>query len=118
MRQIFTNGLQTPMDIYTLVLSMIINDLGKDHNLATDYAKLKNIDISNVNHDMILLHAVEAHMVPTLDLLPAAQRAQLVTGVKLGAEFNFGQLAQGENAPASLSGLQQLRGEDRAFEMR
>jgi hypothetical protein len=118
MRQIFTNGLKTPMDIYTLVLSMIINDLGKDHNLATDYAKLKNIDISNVNHDMILLHAVEAHMVPTLDLLPSAQRAQLVTGIKLGAEFNFGQLAQGENAPASLSGLQQLRGEDRAFEMR
>jgi hypothetical protein len=97
---------------------MIINDLGKDHNLATDYAALKNIDISNVNHDMILLHAVEAGMVPTLDLLPAEQRAQLVTGIKLGAEFNFGQLAQGENAPASLSGLLNMRGEDRAFEMR
>ena len=118
MREIFTNGLKAPIDIYTLVLSMIINDLGKDHNLATDYAKLKNIDISKVNHDMILLHTVEAGMVPTLDMLPAQQRAQLVTGIKLGAEFNFGQLAQGENAPASLSGLLDMAGEERAFEMR
>ena len=118
MRQIFTKGLKEPIDTYTLVLSMVTNDLGKDHNLATDYAKLKNIDISKVNHDMILLHAVEAGMVPALDLLPAEQRAQLVTGIKLGAEFNFGQLAQGENAPASLSGLLAMRGEDRAFEMR
>jgi hypothetical protein len=118
MRQIFTTSLQEPIDIYTLVLSMIINDLGKDHNLATDYAKLKKIDISKVNHDMILLHAVEAGMVPALDRLPPQQRAQLITGIKLGAEFNFGQLAQGENAPASLSGLLVMRGEERAFEMR
>ena len=118
MRNIFKNGLQSTIDIYTLVLSMVTNDLGKDHNLATDYAKLKNLDISKVNHDMILLHAVEAGMVKSLDLLPTEQRAQLITGIKLGAEFNFGQLAQGENAPASLSGLLAMRGEQRAFDMR
>ena len=118
MQDIFRHGLKTTIDIYTLVLSMVTNDLGKDHNLASDYAKLKNIDISKVNHDMILLHAVEAGMVKSLDLLPAEQRAQLITGIKLGAEFNFGQLAQGENAPASLSGLLAMRGEQRAFDMR
>ena len=118
MRDIFKNGLSSSIDIYTLVLSMVTNDLGKDHNLATDYAKLKNMDISKVNHDMILLHAVEAGMVKAFDLLPGEQRAQLITGIKLGAEFNFGQLAQGENAPASLSGLLAMRGEQRAFDMR
>ena len=118
MRQMFTSGLETPIDIYTLVLSMVTNDLGKDPNLANDYAKLKDIDISKVNHDMILLLALEAGMVPALNLLPSQQRDQLVTGIKLGAEFNFGQLAQGENAPASLSGLLAMRGEERAFEMR
>ncbi|KIX06574.1 uncharacterized protein Z518_04550 [Rhinocladiella mackenziei CBS 650.93] len=38
--------------------------------------------------------------------------------IKLGLDFNFGQLAQAENAPASLAGLRQMRGRDRAFEMR
>jgi hypothetical protein len=118
MHDMFRNALKSPIDIYALVVSMIINDLGKDHNLATDYCRKKKIDISNVNHDMILLHAVEVGMIPALNKLPEPHRSQIITGVKLGAEFNFGQLAQGENAPASLSGLLAMRGEDRAFELR
>jgi hypothetical protein len=118
MRDMSRSALRTPIDTYALVVSMIINDLGKDHNLATDYCQKKKIDISNVNHDMILLHAVEVDMIPALNKLPEPHRSQIITGVKLGAEFNFGQLAQGENAPASLSGLLAMRGEDRAFELR
>lgn len=94
---------------------MIINDLGKDYNLVVDYAKVKNIDISNVNHDVILLHVVEVGMVPTLDRLSEEHRDNIKVGVQLGASFNFGQLAQGENAPASLSGLLEMRGYDRSF---
>jgi hypothetical protein len=36
----------------------------------------------------------------------------------LGAEFNFGQLAQAENVPACLSGLSDMKGQPRAFEVR
>lgn len=118
MRTMYRSSLKEPIDVYALVVSMIINDLGKDHNLATDYCNVRNINISNVNHDMILLHAVEVNMIPALNHLPEPHKTQLITGIKLGAEFNFGQLAQGENAPASLSGLLGMRGEDRAFEMR
>ncbi|KPI44513.1 uncharacterized protein AB675_8673 [Cyphellophora attinorum] len=114
----YWTNLNTPEDAYTLILSMIINDLGKDPNLATDYSALTGTDISNVNHDMILLCAVEAGMVPALDKLSQSHRDTLMDGIRLGSELNFGQLAQAENAPAALIGLEDMRGKDRAFQMR
>ncbi|KIX04922.1 uncharacterized protein Z518_05793 [Rhinocladiella mackenziei CBS 650.93] len=118
LRRLFERGLRSTEDTFTLITSMVINDLGKDPHLASDYAKLKGIDISRVNHDMILYHAVEAGMVPALRRLTQENRDNLLMGIKLGSSFNFGQLAQAENAPASLAGLLEMRGRDRAFEMR
>jgi hypothetical protein len=118
LHDLFWDKLQTPDDAYALVLSMIINDLGKDPNLASDYAKRKGEDISNVNHDMILLCAVDAGMIPALTKLTDFHRDVLMDGIRLGSELNFGQLAQGENAPASLIGLEDMRGKDRSFQFR
>ncbi|KIX95401.1 uncharacterized protein Z520_08918 [Fonsecaea multimorphosa CBS 102226] len=115
---LFKKGLRDAEDTYALIISMIINDLGKDPTLATDYASLTGDDIPEVNHDMILYDAVKARMVPVLDRLSEQDKDYLVLGIKLGSDFNFGQLAQAENAPASLSGLEEMRGHDRAFEMR
>ncbi|EXJ77636.1 hypothetical protein A1O3_09864 [Capronia epimyces CBS 606.96] len=118
LRSLFSGKLRSPEDIYTLITSMVINDLGKDPDLATDYARLKGIDISKVNHDMILYHAAGAGLVPALNRLTKQNRDVLLAGMKLGSDFNFGQLAQAENAPASLAGLLQMHGHDWAFEMR
>lgn len=118
LRKIFKTGLRTHEDIYTLITSMIINDLGKDPSLATDYSSRKGADISKVNHDMILYHAVEAGLVPSLDRLTEENKNDLLMGIKLGSDFNFGQLAQAENAPASLSGLLEMGERERAFELR
>ncbi|OCT51971.1 hypothetical protein CLCR_08563 [Cladophialophora carrionii] len=118
LRSLFDKGLKSIEDTYTLIVSMVTNDLGKDPALAADYAKKVGVDISKVNHDMILYHAVEEGMVPALDRLTKQARDYLLLGIKLGSDFNFGQLAQAENAPASLSGLLDMRGHDRAFEMR
>jgi hypothetical protein len=118
LRSLFEKGLKSAEDIYTLIIYMVTNDLGKDPNLATDYAEKVGPDISNVNHDMILYHAVEEGMVPALDRLSDQDREYLLLGIKLGSDFNFGQLAQAENAPASLCGLLEMRNHDRAFEMR
>ena len=118
LRDLFDQGLKSTEDTYALILSMVTNDLGKDPNLARDYAKKVGIDISKVNHDMILYQAVEQGMVPALQRLTNENREYLLLGIKLGSDFNFGQLAQAENAPASLSGLLDMRGHDRAFEMR
>ncbi|OAG42239.1 hypothetical protein AYO21_03407 [Fonsecaea monophora] len=118
LRSLFEKGLTSAEDTYALIVSMVINDLGKDPSLATDYAARVGVDISKVNHDMILSYAVKAGMVPVLDRLTEQDKDYLLLGIKLGSDFNFGQLAQAENAPASLSGLVEMRGHDRAFEMR
>ena len=118
LRSLFDKGLRSTEDIYTLLVSMVTNDLGKDPQLARDFAEKVGPDISNVNHDMILYHAVDKGMVPALDRLTKRDRDYLLLGIKLGSDFNFGQLAQAENAPASLSGLLEMRDHERAFEMR
>ncbi|KIW31536.1 hypothetical protein, variant [Cladophialophora immunda] len=118
LRGLFEKGLRSADDTYALIISMVINDLGKDPTLAKDYATLVGNDISKVNHDMILYHAVDAGMVPALDRLSEQDKGYLLQGIRLGSDFNFGQLAQAENAPASLAGLVEMRGQDRAFEMR
>ncbi|EXJ86184.1 hypothetical protein A1O1_06554 [Capronia coronata CBS 617.96] len=142
-RDIFLNGLQSANDIYTLITSMVINDLGKDPGLATDYARVTGIDISHLNHDMVLYRVAKSDVEVEVDveagagagagagvevevgggggLIPALHKSRLtpshrellLAGIKLGSEFNFGQLAQAENAPASLAGLLELRRHDR-----
>lgn len=97
---------------------MVINDLGKDPQLAVDYKSKTGNDISGLNHDIILLKAVEAGLVDCLDRLPAIHKSNIVRGLKLGAEFNFGQLAQAENVPASLAGLLDIKKDDAMFSFR
>ncbi|KAI0473200.1 hypothetical protein GGR56DRAFT_667398 [Xylariaceae sp. FL0804] len=113
--------LDGPDDLYALLLSLVVNDLGKDPQLARDVARAtgggeeddEHEDVSVVsalNHDAILLRAVRAGLVACLDRLPPRQRADLVRGIELCAEFNFGQLAQAENAPACLASLSRVMG--------
>lgn len=116
--QIFEYGLKDPAHLDVLVTSMVINDLGKDPQLAVDYNAKTGDDISGLNHDMILLKAVEIGLVGCLDRLPAVHKSNLIRGLKLGAEFNFGQLAQAENVPASLAGLLDIEKDDSMFDFR
>ena len=117
-RKIFRKGITSPTDLYALVMSMVVNDLGKDPQLASDYHGMTGEDISGVNHDMILLKAVKVGLVRCLDRLSPSYKADIIRGMELGAEFNFGQLAQAENSPACLSGLLDMKGQPRAFEVR
>ncbi|KAF3914377.1 hypothetical protein ABW21_db0200191 [Orbilia brochopaga] len=103
--------------LYTLITSLMINDLGKDPQLAQDYGKQTGRDISTLNHDAILLKAIEAKLVPCMDRLSSTDAADLTRGIQLGAELNFGQLAQAESPPACLSSLRVVVGHDRAFRL-
>ncbi|CAI7616292.1 unnamed protein product [Penicillium discolor] len=82
------------------------------------YETFISVDISTLNHDAILLAACNAGLVPSLDKLPDQDRDDVLRAIKLGATFNFGQLAQAENAPACLSGLPRMKGHDRSFQLR
>jgi len=93
-----------------LVTALVINDLGKDPQLAIDYREATGHDIASLNHDAVLLRACEAGMVAALKRLPDPQlRAEVVRGLELGADFNYGQLAQAESAPACLAHLRGFR---------
>ncbi|KAK2758935.1 hypothetical protein CKAH01_16763 [Colletotrichum kahawae] len=114
-RGIFMERLESPKDLYALLVYIVINDLGKDPQLASDYLSKTGEDISSLNHDIILLKAVEAGLVPSVDSLSPQHRNEIVHGIRLGAEFNPGQLAQAENAPACLSSLLEMRGREKEF---
>ncbi|KAI0904362.1 hypothetical protein F4823DRAFT_615224 [Ustulina deusta] len=118
MRHVFKAGLKRNEDFIALLTTIVINDLGKDPELASDYRAKTGEDISAQNHDRILLKAVEAGLVPSINRLPEEHKANILRSMKLGAEFNFGQLAQAENVPVSLTALLELRGHLRTFELR
>lgn len=104
--------------LFTLITSIIINDLGKDPQLASDCYAETGVDVSTLNHDAILLEALKAGLVPSLAQLSDQGRSDICRAIELGANFNFGQLAQAENAPASLTGLLRMKGHDRSFRLR
>jgi hypothetical protein len=90
MHSFFISAAVDPADLYALVTSVVINDLGKDAQLAADYRAVTSEDISGLNHDMILLKAINAGLVPCMDRLPPQNKAAVIRGPVLGAEFNFG----------------------------
>ncbi|KAF3929048.1 hypothetical protein ABW20_dc0103527 [Dactylellina cionopaga] len=106
-----------PTDLYALITSIVINDLGKDPQLARDYCTATGEDISALNHDMILLKAVEANFVGCMDRLTDHDKTNLVCGMELGSMLNFGQLAQAESTPACLAASQVMKGHEHAFRL-
>ncbi|KAI2618398.1 hypothetical protein GGR54DRAFT_605273 [Hypoxylon sp. NC1633] len=114
----YTESITSPNEWYALIMSIVVNDLGKDDKLAEDYQKQTGENIAHLNHDMILLKAVRSRLVKCLDDLTEDDRSDIIRGMELGADFNFGQLAQAENAPACLASLATMRGYTRSFRLR
>jgi len=117
MRNHFSHVSRDPDELYALISAMMINDLGKDEKLASDYLDVTGKDISGLNHDMILIKSIDAGLVHCLDRLPEDEKQNVIHGLRLGATFNVGQLAQAENAPACLSSLVHIRDRPRAFQL-
>jgi hypothetical protein len=118
MHGLFVERIRDPEDLYLVITSIVVNDLGKDSRLAKDYQDRTGEDISSLNHDIILIKAVKANLVDCLGRLSKEAQDDIIRGMELGAEFNFGQLAQAENTPACLSSLLAMRGHERAFQYR
>ncbi|GFF50374.1 hypothetical protein IFM46972_09031 [Aspergillus udagawae] len=110
-RKFYAQVIKSPNDLYILITSVVINDLGKDPQLASDCRDLTGKDVATLNHDAVLLNACTTaqSLIPALAHFSAPQdRDKLIMGIKIGALFNFGQLAQAENAPACLSVFQTM----------
>lgn len=117
-REFYAKTITDSHALYALITSIIINDLGKDPQLAIDYRQRTGFDIADSNHDVILLNACKVGLVPSVQKVHPQYREHLLRGIELGATFNFGQLAQAENAPASLSGLLLLQGNHHVLPLR
>ncbi|EXJ63948.1 hypothetical protein A1O7_00283 [Cladophialophora yegresii CBS 114405] len=116
--QLFATGIRDLDDLFALVLSMVINDLGKDPNLEEDYYFHTHNRLPDQNHDSLLLESANAGMVPALDYLNPEKRQEIMLGLELGSELNAGQLAQAESMPVNLEGLLNMRGKEHAFELK
>ncbi|RMZ79935.1 hypothetical protein DV738_g3026, partial [Chaetothyriales sp. CBS 135597] len=118
LKRYFEKNLKSRADLLALVVAMIINDVGKDPALATDYLKHTGNQLAGQNHDSVLYEAAKAGILPCLDLLSQEQRDDLLLGLELGSELNAAQVAQAESVPISLEFLQSMRGREHAFEMK
>jgi len=118
LRDYFQENLKTPTDLLTLILSMVVNDLGKDPSLVHDHFAKGNSSLHGSNHDTILLEAARAGLVECLEYLDEPQRDKVMLGLELGSELNAGQLAQAENVPVNLSGLLIMEGQESAFHLK
>lgn len=122
LRQHFHANLKSSEDVLQLVVSMLINDLGKDPNLRTDLAwhfAKEGRTLDDQNHDALLYEAANVPgMIKCLSLLNDNQRRDLILGLELGSELNAGQLAQAENVPINLEFLKELQGHEHAFELK
>ena len=86
-----------------LIAYTVINDLGKIESVVEMVKKESGVE--EVDHDKILAIALEHHpeISTSFNRLADGYKRMILTGLK--ANFNFGQFIQGENVPASLSGL-------------
>ncbi|KAI1073742.1 hypothetical protein F5B20DRAFT_494050 [Whalleya microplaca] len=112
-RQFYKKSITSPDELYALLTSIVVNDLGKDEKLASDVQAVTGEDVSSMNHDKILLKACEAGLVKCMDNLEKEIKQDIMHGFELGADFNFGQLAQAENAPASLALFKSVKSYER-----
>lgn len=105
--------LKNPEDIDAMITYMVINDLGKIKSIVSEIEK--RAGIQDVDHDNLLLIALERHpdLSPSFARLNAATQQKMIRGLK--PKFNIGQFIQGENLPASLSGLKGLDKESLDF---
>jgi hypothetical protein len=122
LRDYFHQNLNDPEDVLPLVISMIINDLGKDPSLAEEVAAhfdRAGESLPEQNHDSLLFEAANIPgMIQCLDMLDDDQRTDLLLGLELGSELNAGQLAQAESVPINLEFLQHMQNREHAFELK
>ncbi|KAF7596669.1 hypothetical protein BBP40_000591 [Aspergillus hancockii] len=105
-----------PDEILSLVVSLVLGDIGKDPELER---WVKERDGQKRHHDLVLFRAIELGLFSKpLGLLPKPRRDDVVLGMKVGAALNIPQLTQGENVPGSLRGILRLKENEKAFKFK
>lgn len=96
-----------------MITYMVINDITKVKSVVEDFAQ--RTGIRNADHDKLLRMVLEQQpgMSPSYVKLSDRYKHLILDGLK--ADFNIGQLIQGESVPASLNGLSGIGAESLDF---
>ncbi|KAG8810770.1 hypothetical protein FRC19_004328 [Serendipita sp. 401] len=105
-------------NILPLLVTIVINDLGKSPRLAKAVEKATGKPMTDANHDEVIYVAAENGMIHSLERLDETQRNDILLGLKLGSTLNVAQFAQAENVPGSLEGAKVMAGNRRAFNLK
>jgi hypothetical protein len=122
LRELFLGSLQNENDVYHLLVSTVVNDLGKNPKLPEEMKKYMSGPEypSNPNHDLVAYVAAKNGC---LKLIEEAKHKGyhhlLLVGLKFGSELNIAQIAQAENVPGSLKFVkEEMQGKERSFKMK
>ncbi|KAI9763823.1 MAG: hypothetical protein M1840_009077 [Geoglossum simile] len=115
LRDFFTTHLQQTGNVISLLVATVVNDLGKDPNLASEITQLNT---EEPNHDMVVYEAALKGKIPCIEWLEDQQRRDVMLGLECGSKLNIAQLAQAENVPGSLRSLEIMKGNGNAFALK
>ena len=113
-------------DIYALLVAVVVDDLGKDPQLAREVAERRSHghghdsarNAKMVNHSDFLYQAAKTGMIPALKSASEAGRKAIISSMEIEGQLSIAQLVQGENVPASLSILKHIQDDGSGFRMR
>ncbi len=104
LRELFLVDLRTDEVVYTLIVAILINDLGKDPSLSLAVSQIPGQDKVQLNHDEVINLASSNNLLALLREFPRNSPSWdiLKGGLRIGAKLNIAQLAQAENVPGNL----------------
>ena len=80
-------------DIYTLLVAIVTDDLGKDPQLAKDLAETRNRDstehIKMENHSKVVYEAAKAGMIPAIESVSAYGRETILCSMEIEAYLTY-----------------------------
>lgn len=108
-------------DIYALLVAVVVDDLGKNPQLAKEVAgKIDDFtkDVKRENHSDFLCEAVMMGMITALKKVSETGRKAIIRSIQIGGHLSISQLVQGENVPANLSILRKIQDDGSGYYVR
>ncbi|MCJ1250041.1 hypothetical protein MMC30_007267 [Trapelia coarctata] len=120
LRRLFLKDLRNESDVYALLVSTVVNDLGKDPELPKKVAQYVPKYGHNPNHDLVAYIAAKNGLLPLIDEAKDTEYyGMFMQGLLFGSEVNIAQLAQAENVPGNLKFVQEeLVGHEQTFALK
>lgn len=102
------------IDIYTLLVAIVLDDLGKSRNLAKGNSTMA--ELKSKSHSDILYEAAKKEMIPLLKTIPERKRNIITCSMMIEGSLNISQLVQAENVPANLTNVTEIKDKENGGE--